>query len=156
MAELPAGPPRDPSQEWSHPSRRYAWHLAVEATLRDTDAFGHVNNGVYLSWIEEVRTRYVYEKRGLKEVMDLGFILASARLDFRSPVLLHETIDLFCAPSKVGRSSWEMIYEGRARADGRLVVEAQSTQVQYDYAMKRAVPIPDDWRRILEADLVST
>src|SRR5262249_38671724 len=149
-------PERDPEQEWTHPSKRYAYHLAVESTLRDTDAFGHVNNGVYVNWIEEIRTRYVYERRHLTDVKELGFILASAKLDFRSPVLLHETIDLFCAPSRIGRSSWDMVYEGRARADGRLVVEAQTTQVQYDYATSKAVPIPEAWRKILEGDLVAT
>src|SRR2546428_315173 len=156
MSELPGLPERDPKEEWFHPSKRYAYHLAVEATLRDTDAFGHVNNGVYASWIEEVRTKYVFERRGLTAVEQLGFILASARLDFRSPVLIHETVDLFCAPSRVGRSSWDLVYEGRARKDGRLVVEAQTTQVQYDYAVRAAVPIPDAWRKLLEADMVVT
>jgi len=156
MAELPGLPERDPEQEWAHPSKRYAFHLAVEATLRDTDAFGHVNNGVYLSWIEEVRTKYVFERRGLKEAPELAFILASARLDFRSPVLMLEKVDLFCAPSRIGRSSWDLVYEGRARSDGRLVVEAQSTQVQYDYAERKAIPIPDAWKKLLEADMVVT
>jgi Tol biopolymer transport system component len=36
-----------------------------------------------------------------------------------------------------------MAYEGRARTDGRLVSEARTVQVQYDYAARRAVPIPD-------------
>lgn len=155
MTDRPDIPGKEPASEWAHPSKRYAYHLAVEATLRDTDAFGHVNNGVYLSWIEEVRTRYVVDRRGRKDVYDLGFILASARLDFRSPVMMHETVDLFCAPSRIGRSSWELIYEGRGRNDGRLVVEAQSTQVQYDYKERVAVPIPDGWKQILEQDLVS-
>ncbi|MBI3448173.1 MAG: acyl-CoA thioesterase [Acidobacteria bacterium] len=146
----------DSEESWAHPSKRYAYHLAVEATLRDTDAFGHVNNGVYVSWIEEVRTKYVFDRRGLKDTHELAFILASARLDFRSPVMMLETVDLFCAPSRVGRSSWDLVYEGRARKDGRLVVEAQSTQVQYDYKERKAVPIPDDLKKILENDLVIT
>ncbi|HZE88269.1 MAG TPA: thioesterase family protein [Verrucomicrobiae bacterium] len=146
----------DAEESWAHPSKRYAYHLAVEATLRDTDAFGHVNNGVYVSWIEEVRTKYVFDRRKLKETHELAFILASAKLDFRSPVMMLETVDLFCAPSRVGRSSWDLVYEGRARSDGRLVVEAQSTQVQYDYKERKAVPIPDDWKKILENDRVVT
>ena len=49
-----------------------------------------------------------------------------------------------------------MIYEGRARADGRIVVEASSVQVQFDYAARKSVPIPADWRSILERDLLSS
>ena len=137
------------------PSRKHAFHIEVRATLRDTDGMGHVNNGVYLSWCEEARTRYVFERRGLTVMSELDFILASARLDFRSPVLLHEIVDLWCSPSRIGRSSWEMLYEGRARRDGRLVVEASSVQVQYDYSIRAPVAIPPDWRKCLEADLLA-
>lgn len=142
-------------REWASPSKRYAFHHAVEATLRDTDAMGHVNNAVYLSWIEEVRNHYIFDRRGLARADEMDFILASARLDFRSPVLMHEMVDIWCSPSRVGRSSWEMAYEGRVRSGGRLVVEANTVQVQFDYAKRVAVPIPDAWRRILEVDVIS-
>ena len=136
------------------PSRRYPCHLAVEATLRDTDGVGHVNNGVYVSWLEEVRTRYVFDARGLRGIEDLDFVVASTRIEYRSPVLLHETLDLWCGPSRVGNRSWELVYEGRARADGRLVVEASTVQVQYDYRERRTAPLPDAWRNRLEEDLI--
>ncbi len=141
--------------EPASPSRAFPYRLAVQATLRDSDGLGHVNNGVYLEWLEEVRTRYVYDRRGLTELAEIDFILASARLDFRSPVLLHEVVDLWCGPSRVGRSSWEISYEGRSRRDGRLVVEASTVQVQFDYTSRRPVSIPAEWRRILEADLLA-
>jgi acyl-CoA thioesterase FadM len=64
-----------------------------------------------------------------------------------------ETIDMRCAPVRIGRTSWDLAYEGRAREGGRLVVEGVSTQVQYDYATRAATPIPEDWRALLAADL---
>ncbi len=136
----------------ARPARPFPYHLAVRATLRDTDGMGHVNNAVYLSWLEEIRTLYVRDRRGRGGLSDLDFVLAAARLEFRSPVHLHETVDLWLAPCRIGRSSWELAYEGRARADGRLVLEARTVQVQYDYAARTPVPIPQDWRRRLEAD----
>ena len=84
---------------------------------------------------------------------EFDFILASTTLHFRSPVLLHEAVTMRCAPSRIGNSSWDLVYEGRARTDGRLVVEGTSVQVHYDYAIRKPVPIPGDWRRILEDDL---
>jgi acyl-CoA thioester hydrolase len=142
------------SEENARPARDFAYALTVQATLRDTDGLGHVNNGVYLSWMEEVRTRYVYDRRGLRDLSQIDFILASAKLDFRSPVRLHEYVDLRCAPVRVGRSSWELAYEGRARSDGRLVLEARSVQVHYDYSLGAPAPIPDGWRALLEADKI--
>jgi len=138
----------------ARPSRPLAYHLPVQATLRDTDGLGHVNNGVYVSWLEEVRTRYVYDRRGLTDIAQVDFILASIKIDYRSPVLLHEIVDLWCAPSRIGKSSWDLVYEGLARGDGRTVFEAATVQVHFDYAVRKPAPIPDDWKSLLRADLI--
>jgi acyl-CoA thioester hydrolase len=130
-----------------------AYTLAIQATLRDTDALGHVNNAVYVNWFEEVRTSYVCARRGFREMTEVDFILASTTVHFRSPVYMLETIDMRCAPVRLGTSSWDLAYEGRAREDGRLVVEGVSTQVQYNYAARRKAPIPEAWRAMLAADL---
>ena len=127
--------------------------LAIQATLRDTDALGHVNNAVYVNWFEEVRTSYVCSRRGLKTMEEVDFVLASTTVHFRSPVYLLETIDMRCAPVRIGNSSWDLAYEGRAREGGRVVVEGTSTQVQYDYAARLKAPIPAAWRALLAADL---
>ena len=126
---------------------------AIQATLRDTDVFGHVNNAVYVSWFEEVRTSYVCSRRGIKTTAEVDFILASTTIHFRSPVYMLETIDMRCAPVRIGDSSWDLAYEGRAREGGRLVVEGVSTQVQYDYPARKKAPIPAAWRALLTADL---
>jgi acyl-CoA thioesterase FadM len=54
---------------------------------------------------------------------------------------------------RIGRSSWDLAYVGRAREGGRLVVEGVSTQVQYDYTVRASAPIPPAWRELLTADL---
>lgn len=133
----------------------WAFELDVQATLRDTDALGHVNNVVYVSWFEEVRTAYVCARRGFATMDRVDFILASTTAHFRSPVYMLETVTMKCAPVRLGRSSWELAYEGRVKGDGRLVVEGTSTQVQYDYAARGSAPIPEAWRTMLTADLVT-
>jgi acyl-CoA thioester hydrolase len=137
------------------PSRPFAYRMAVQATLRDTDALGHVNNVVYLTWCELARTRYVVERRHLTDLAQIDFILASARLDWRSPVLVLEWVDLWCSPSQVGSKSWVLLYEGRARSDGRLVLEASSVQVQFDYGTRRPIEVSADLRRLLEEDMAA-
>jgi acyl-CoA thioester hydrolase len=127
--------------------------LAIQATLRDTDALGHVNNAVYVNWFEEVRTSYVLSRRGLRTMAEVDFILASTTINFRSPVYMLEMIDMKCAPIRIGRSSWELAYEGRAQDGGRLVVDGVSTQVQFDYKAHASTPIPAAWRALLTADL---
>jgi acyl-CoA thioester hydrolase len=139
----------------AQPSRPYAYRMAVQANLRDTDALGHVNNVVYLSWCELARTRYVMSRRHFTDVAQVDFILASARLDWRSPVLVLEWVDVWCTPSRVGGKSWELLYEARARSDGRLVLDASSVQVQFDYGTRRPMEVSADLRRLLEEDMAA-
>jgi acyl-CoA thioester hydrolase len=137
------------------PSRLYAYRMAVQANLRDTDALGHVNNVVYLSWCELARTRYVMSRRHFTDVAQVDFILASARLNWRSAVFVLEWVDVWCTPSRVGGKSWELVYEARARSDGRLVLDASSVQVQFDYGTRRPMAVSADLRRLLEEDMAA-
>lgn len=136
------------------PARPFRRRVTIQATLRDTDGVGHVNNAVHVSWIEEARTAYAFERRGLTEIAQLDFILASVQVDYRSPVLLHELVDLWYAPSRIGTKSWEMAYEGRARRDGRLLFDARSTQVHFDYQAGKTMNIPGSWKQLLKEDLL--
>lgn len=136
------------------PSHPFPYHRSVEATLRDTDALGHVNNACYVTWMEEIRTRYVFDRRGMTSIDAFDFILARTEIDYRSPVLLHEIVDLYCGPTRVGGKSWTMAYEGRVRVDGRLAFEASAVCVQFDFRADRSIPIPDGFRKILERDRI--
>jgi acyl-CoA thioester hydrolase len=131
----------------------WAFTLAIQATLRDTDALGHVNNAVYVNWFEEVRTAYVCARRGITTMDQVDFVLGSIAVQYRSPVYMFETVTMRCTPVRIGRSTWDLAYEGRAGAGDRLVVEGTSTQVHYDYAARKSAPVPADWRALLEADM---
>jgi acyl-CoA thioester hydrolase len=124
----------------------------VRASLRDIDGLGHVNNAVYVTWFEEARTHWLFERMGLKTMEEFAFVLASTEIHFRSPVHLHERVEIRLVPIRVGSKSWELAYEGRAVEDGRLVVEGRSVQVQYDFAAKTSIPLQGAWRRMLVAE----
>ena len=129
---------------------RWAYAYRTEATMRDTDGLGHVNNAVYLTWFEEARTRWVFDRMGLTDIAQFAFVLASTAIDFRSPVYLGETVEIRLAVVRLGAKSWDLAYEGRVVSDGRVCVEGRSVQVQYDFAAKASVPLDGAWRRMLE------
>jgi acyl-CoA thioesterase FadM len=64
-------------------------------------------------------------------------------------------VDVWCTPTRVGRKSWDLVYEARARSDGRLVLEAGSVQVQFDYGTRRPIAVSADLRRLLEEDMAA-
>ncbi len=123
----------------------------VEIRFRDSDAMGHVNNSVYLTYLEVARQSYWTRVAADVPYDRVPFILAHVALDFRSPARTGETLRVFLRTAWLGRSSWGMVYEIRDAASGRLVVEATSVQVTYDYALHAPMPVPDWLRRGLES-----
>lgn len=54
--------------------------------LRDLDAFGYVNNAVYLTYVENARVGFLSEVAGLRTIEQIGNVMASATLDYRRPL----------------------------------------------------------------------
>ena len=118
--------------------------------FRDTDAMGHINNAVYVTYLEVARQEYWRKLSGAQDYGRVPFILAHVTIDFRAEALVHETLLVALRCEWAGTKSFAFRYEIRERASERLVVEATSVQVCYDYGGKRSIPMPDELRRALE------
>jgi acyl-CoA thioester hydrolase len=118
--------------------------------FRDTDAMGHINNAVYVTYLEVARQEYWHAFSGDEDYRRVPFILAGVQIDFRSEALVSETLEIGIRCDWIGNKSFAFGYEIREKRSGRRVVEATSVQVCYDYAAKRSVPVADDLRRTLE------
>lgn len=127
----------------------YRYVYAQEVAFRDLDAFGHVNNGVYLTYIENARIGYARDVIGIESLEGLLMIVASAKIDFRSRANLGDTLEIGARTTRVGTKSFDLDYE--LRAGERLVAEAKTVLVAYDYAHARSVELPPDWKERLAA-----
>ena len=117
----------------------------LQVRFRDTDAFGHVNNAVFFSYIELARIRYFLDVLQPDEPFErMPLILARVEFDFRSPIMFDEAVEVETRVDRIGRSSIAMSH--RMTADGRLVGESHSVLVTYDYEIARPMPVPDAWR----------
>jgi acyl-CoA thioester hydrolase len=119
---------------------------------RDMDAYGHVNNGVYLNFLEEARDRWVLDVLGgIVDTWD--FVLARVSIDFRNELKQDDgEVVVRCGLASVGRSSIRTREEIR-KDDGTLSAEAESVIVPRDAATGRSRPLTDEERALLEADL---
>ena len=113
--------------------------------FRDVDSLGHMNNAVYATFLEQARIAYLSENGAHVTNM----ILAHLEIDFRSPVEYRETVEITVEPTRVGTKSFDLAYT--LRAGDRVVAEAKSVLVAYDYEHARSVEIPAEWRERLAA-----
>ena len=113
--------------------------------FRDVDAMGHVNNAVFLTYIEEARIAYLL--RFDAGVTDM--ILARAEIDFRAPLCAHDEIEIGVRPAAIGTKSFELEYEVRSGA--AVAAQAKTVIVSYDYESGRSIELPESWKEALAA-----
>jgi acyl-CoA thioester hydrolase len=119
--------------------------------FRDCDALGHVNNAVYLTYLEQARFTLWKEQFGLQPGRDRkpGVIMARVEIDYRSQARYGDELDVRVTLDAIGRSSFTYSYEVLDTASGRLVAQAKTVQVHFDYEQNKAVRIDDDLRASL-------
>ncbi len=114
--------------------------------FRDIDAFRHVNNASFFTYMEEARIRYLVEVLEVNAVERMPLILAAVTIDFRAPILFGQEVEIGTAVDWIGRSSFSMSHRMVATPDDRLVAEAETVLVAYDYAAEGPMRVPDPWR----------
>jgi acyl-CoA thioester hydrolase len=121
-----------------------------EVAFGDLDAFGHVNNAVYLTYLENARIGYMREVLGIESLEDLLVIVAKVNIDFRSRASLGEVLEIGARVSRIGSKSFDLDHEVRG-PDARLVAAASTTLVTFDYHGDTTMPVPELWRDRIES-----
>ncbi len=151
-ARAAGGPdPRDLTGPFRH-------RVEIIVRFADTDAMGHVNNAVYLTYCEVARIRYWTDITG--EPVHLGtkgaesLILAEARITYRAPAFHGEIVTVETRATRIGHSSFTLEHRLLACIEGevpRLVAISESVLVRYDYASARPAALSGEYVAAIEA-----
>lgn len=126
--------------------------VRIPIRWRDLDAYGHVNNAVFLTYLEEARDAWVQAVLGpVTETWD--FVLARVEIDYRHELRQEdEAVLVRCGLVSFGRSSVRT-REQVLTLDGTLAAEAASVIVPRDQATGRSRPLGEEERAVLEREL---
>ena len=140
-AQVAGADPRDLAGPFNH-------RVSVTVRFADTDAQGHVNNAVYLTYCETARIKYWTDVTG--ELFAQGsegarsLILAEARITYRAQVFYGDEVTVESRATRIGRTSFTLEHRLLATAPGgpdRLVAVGDSILVRFDYTLQRPVPL---------------
>jgi acyl-CoA thioester hydrolase len=141
------------------PAGEFRYEHPIEVRFVDTDALGHVNNAVYLSYFEAARAGYYAAVVGApfgtgEKAGERTFVIAEASLVFRQPAFFGETLLVGCRFAWAGRSSFGLEYRVRADASpvapARLVADGDSVQVMFDLERNKVMRVPADLLQMFE------
>jgi acyl-CoA thioester hydrolase len=116
------------------------------------DAYGHVNNVVFLTYLEEARVDMLFVNAGsdvAAEKLAAGVVVARHEIDYRYPLVFSpDPVLVETWVSRLGHASFTLGYEIKD-ADGRVCVEASTVMVPFDVEGQRPRRVSDDERAAL-------
>jgi acyl-CoA thioester hydrolase len=121
----------------------------IEIRWRDVDAYLHVNNAVYATYLEECRDEWL--ERSLGDDGDLwDYVLARVAIDFRRELRLEDkAVVVSCRLERMGSSSLTLREEIRTH-EGELSAEAEAVIVARDRENGRSRPLTQAERDAFE------
>jgi acyl-CoA thioester hydrolase len=124
----------------------------IEVRWRDVDNYGHVNNAVYLTYLEEVRDEWLARTISDDDAV-WDFVVAHVSIDFRREITQDDDeVVATCRAEAIGTSSVRT-REDIHLAAGPLAAEAHAVLVARDRTTGRSRPITPAEREAFEREL---
>jgi len=122
--------------------------LQLELPVRwgEMDAFQHVNNTVYLKWVEQARVEYLRRfVLGNLDQITMGPILARQDIRYIFPITYPDTVIVGYRVSEIQED--RLLCEAKiySKKYERLSAIAYVTIMAYDFSALRKADIPVDW-----------
>ncbi|MGZ5003547.1 MAG: acyl-CoA thioesterase [Chthoniobacterales bacterium] len=136
--------------EKSSPPRPF--EIVVAVAPADIDEQGHVNNTVYLRWIQEVTTAHwtAIASRAVQET--IGWVVLRHEIDYKSPALPGEEVLLRTWVGRATRMTFERFTEIRRKGDTQLLSQARTVWCPINTATGRPTRVPAEVRAQFSSD----
>lgn len=119
----------------------------------DMDAFGHVNNTTFFTYLEEARVDLLFVHAGeaiARDRLSSGIVVARHEIDYKAPLVFRpEPVPIDVWVSRLGNSSFELRYE-ILDDGGPIYAEAATVLVPFDVDASRPRRVSDEERAALE------
>ncbi|MEO6364430.1 MAG: thioesterase family protein [Luteimonas sp.] len=126
--------------------------MPMELRWRDLDAFNHVNNSSFLTFLEEARIRW-FASLGTEWVSaTIAPLLAAVQINYRQPIPYPSDVVVELFAERVGNTSLTIGHRivgpvAEAGQDGALYADGHVVMVWIARASGRPIPLPDFLRK---------
>jgi YbgC/YbaW family acyl-CoA thioester hydrolase len=116
---------------------------------QDIDELGHVNNIVYVAYLQDGRTHW-FTEAGISyqdmSARSLGTVVLRLDILYRKEARLGEKLRVVTRPVKLGNTSF--VFEQHIlNESGELITEAKVTEVMFDLTERRSTPVVEEIAR---------
>jgi acyl-CoA thioester hydrolase len=127
---------------------KFSYTHPITVRYGDLDPQGHVNNAVYLTYIESARLGY-YEATGIWQSdsgLLTGMVVAHNDIDYVASITLGMAIRVGIRLVRIGYKSLTLAFQMESLPEKSVIARGTSVMVAYDSIEKKSISFPPAWR----------
>ncbi len=126
-------------------------HQPVQMRFNDIDMLGHLNNSIYLQFMDLAKAAYFaqFMEGGRFDWDEVSLVIANINCDFYNPTYINEELEVLTGVESMSHSSLRLEQRVVNAATGQVKCRATTVMVNIDPKTTRSRPITDEWRRRL-------
>jgi acyl-CoA thioester hydrolase len=122
------------------------FEMVIPVLPGDIDEQNHVNNTVYLRWVQDIATAHWRAVASPKAQKAIGWVVLRHEIDYKGPATLGDEVVLRTWVGEATRLTFERFTEIRRKGDGRLLSQARTLWCPIDAQTGRPVRVSADVR----------
>ncbi len=128
-------------------NRKALFRMPIPLRWRDLDAFNHVNNSNFLTYLEEARIRW-FDSLGGAWIGDaFAPLMAAVQVNYRAPIAYPSSVVVELSADRVGNTSLTLGHRIVSEDGATLYADGHVVMVWIDRASGRPTALPDTVRR---------
>jgi acyl-CoA thioester hydrolase len=122
------------------------FEMTVSVLPDDIDDQNHVNNTVYLRWVQDVATAHWRAIASREAQETIGWVVLRHEIDYKAPAALGDEIALRTWVGKATRLTFERFTEIQRKSDGQIFSNARTLWCPINAQTGRPVRVPEEVR----------
>ena len=118
------------------------FEISVSVMPEDIDGQNHVNNTVYLRWVQDVATVHWQAIASSEAQEGIGWVVLRHEIDYKAPACLGDVVLLRTWVGKASRLTFERFTQILRKSDGQLLSKARTLWCPINAQTGRPVRVP--------------
>ena len=124
----------------------------LEVRSYELDIYNHVNNAVYINWLEHARSKLLQDKGldyiSITKAWGVRFMTVRTEIDYRRQLMLADQVEVHTSVTKIGNTSFTLRQDVFRQGEDPPVAEARVVIVYTDAKSGEPTPVPEEFVRL--------
>ena len=116
----------------------------ITVTQSAIDEYGHVNNVIYVQWMQDAAIRHGESIPEYKPPVNTGWYAREHRIEYLAPSYLGDEIEVRTWASEMKRVRALRKYEFIRKADGKVIAKGETQWIFVELTTGRPIAIPPE------------